>query len=163
MSSYVVNNTHINSIGKALEKIILNNDQFYVPFTLKTVFPAIYNASTVAREDVEKEIKSIMFTLIELNVKCVASQYDNKDQNEIDLEIKEMQASAKTYTPFKPLSTMGLHKALTCLDYQIEDDEIKLTQKHKNALFFLRTIKNQVADYLVKSTPQWENADWEIQ
>ena len=166
MSSFINTPEHFNSIERKLHFMAMTNN-FYVPYSLKTISPKFYDRQHYNTDDVLQEISEFMDTMRELNVICVTLQYRDHYQGILDKEIKEQTEIIKTKnTSTAELTEIGLYKAIQCMTYQIETKHLKelrqLTVQEENAIIFFEEIKHALAVDIISELPEYNNAKWSI-
>ena len=164
MSSFVCSANHFNEVEEALRKLILNKDMFSVGYDVKQYFPEFFDSRFYTREQTEMTLMAIMTEIRKLNVLTVNIQYsdDGTVLNKKDIEAGYKEVLKKT--PIETLSNVALYKALSCIAYQIEWHQITnnrpLTELEEGVRVFLKTIINDVADWIVYNLPEYNEAKW---
>ena len=165
MSSFICSAEHFNAIDHNLQRLI-NNDDFFISYSLKNVLPYWYDKRLYTFNAIEKEITDILNTIKDLQVLCVTLQYKDHYKGNLDVEIQECKTFVRTKTEVKNLTVLGLYNALRCVDYQIEIDHLKdirpLTEEEQNALFFLKEIIKDLAVYIIMKLPDDLTNTWEV-
>lgn len=143
----------------------LTHSDFYFPYSFKEIFRVLYDKKHFTQDAVDNTIKSIIDSLRRLNVLCVTLQYKHHYKGYLDKEIEEQTSLLlEDKNGGESLTKIQLLKALQCLFYQIETEHLKelrsLTEKETNALFFVRTMINELALDIVNSLPEYDNAKW---
>lgn len=98
----------------------------------------------------DKEIKEALQVLYNINVEIWNTKYNQKD--------------IYTIINFKtalPVSIYQFLKHLHCLNYQIEIEFIKMTDKKKIALELLELLINQTTSSIIRSLPEYDKAVYE--
>jgi hypothetical protein len=166
MSSFICGAKHFNSIEKGLSELINLDGSFYIPYELKKDFPVLYHNTLNSKETVNKEIKRVVDELRTLNVLCVCLQYKSHYEGVLDDEIKTQTEIVFSDKTSKYLTPHGLYNALCCVNYQIEIEHLKeisgLTPSMEKSMFFLKTMINALAHYLVSKMPESKSNNWEV-
>lgn len=167
MSSFINSAKHFNSVEEAVCNLAYN-DQFYLPYSLKTICGKWYDSRKNTIEAIHEEIKAHFDTLRELQALCVTLQYKHHyPPGTLNAQIEVETEETKQKTEIEPLTIHGIFKALGCISYQIETEHLKelrqLTQKEEDALFFLDELQNSIAHYIVGNTPEYEEAKYSIE
>ena len=166
MSSFICSPKHFNSVETALKSIISDKD-FDTPYSLKPIYPKLFNKSNLNYKELSNQIKDIVDTLRKINVLTVSLQYKDNYIGTLDNEIqKEINYLLTNRNNEQYLSPTALYKALQVINYQIEIEhltEIRELDTHEsNALLFLKEITIAVATFIVTNTEEYNNADWSI-
>ena len=155
MSSFICSPKHFNSVERALLRATI---QQYPEWNL-------YDGS----RDIDKQqalIREHMLTLRELSALCVNLQYKHHHQGELDEVIQADIAELKNASISRELSLIELHKACSCISYQIETEHLEelrpLTGNERTAILFLESIKTKLALHIIKALPEYDKAEWEI-
>ena len=163
MSSYICSAKHFNSIEKKIKDLVQDND-FYLPYSLKSIVPKFYNKQKNSLDDIFKEIENIINTLREINVLCVSLQYKHHYIGTLDKEIERELIDVKQKTEIKELSIHGLYNALSCLSYQIELEHLKdireLSSEEKKAIIFLKEFKISICEHIVANLSKDKTNTW---
>ncbi len=101
----------------------------------------------------------IMDCLRELNVKSVYKQYGG-DPLAMDMEIKDL---LRNKNKSKPLSLHGLYNAIRCLRYQIEEEDMTLSNIEKQSLSFLDQLAYIIANKIIMDLPDDKTNVWSIE
>lgn len=164
MSSFICDPKHFNSIEKTVQYLALGSE-FHFPYALKNIYPELYNKSTGVDIQADK-VSEIVDTLRSLNVLCVSLQYKHNFTGVLDAEIAEQMEIVQDKPEGVQLSTIGLYKAIQCVNYQIETEHLKelreLTEDEQNAMIFLKAMDNHLAYLIVMALPEYDTAKWEI-
>ena len=136
-------------------------------YSLKNLYPILYDIRNNLHETTEKQITEIVNELRKLNVICVSLQYKHHFEGKLNEEIKEQEEIAFDRSEgYKELSLHGLYNALNCLSYQIELEHLEeLTgkkEKEQKAYRFLQIMIDFLAHYLVRKLPEDKTNRWSI-
>ena len=178
MSAFIQDAMHFNSIEESLISALNTGKEyqrFYFPYSMKKAFPKLACYITVPmtlQSEREKVIKEQINILRKLNISTFVLKYYKRGQeNEKEIISKELRSGIFWTTHTKKsraLNPTELAKALSGLHYQIEINYLKeirpLTEKEKNAMFFLTEMINTVCNYIVSNTKEYEEAKcWAIE
>jgi hypothetical protein len=98
----------------------------------------------------DKELKEALQVLYNINVEVWNTKYNQK--------------TAITVIKFKesmPVNIYQFLKHLHCLDYQIEEEYVKMTDKKKEALELLNLLIMQTTSSIIRKLPEYVKAEYE--
>ena len=167
MSSFICSAKHFNSIENKLNKLFCyDQDEFKYFYPAKGVYSALYDTSKNLYETIEAQVKEVVNHWRDLNAICVTLQYADRDNDNINEEIKTQKAYVRTKTSTKELTLNGLYNALRCLDYQIEIHHLTelggMTEEQKKAFDFLHKLIDGIAHIIVRKLPDDKSNTWEV-
>lgn len=166
MSSFICSPKHFNSIEASVKNLAYGS-QFYFPYSFKTKFNALYEKRKATFDNMDACITNVVDELRRLNVLCVSLQYKSHYEGRLDKEIEEQTEILMHFKKeYKILNKYELLAAMKCVNYQIETEHLKelrsLTESEEDALFFLKTMVNELAMDIVTNLPEYEKAGWSI-
>mgnify|MGYP006318585901 CR=1 FL=1 len=166
MSSYICTPKHFNSIEASIKNLAYGS-QFYFPYSFKTKFNALYEKRKATFDNMDACVENVVDELRRLNALCVSLQYKHHYVGKLDKEIEEQTNILLNFkTEKKILNKYELLAAMRCVNYQIETEHLKelrnLTESEEDALFFLKTMINELAMDIVTNLPEYEKAGWSI-
>lgn len=137
MSSFVCSDRHFNCMESAFNQLTGRN--------------GIYSIRNWDRP----KLKAFVDTLFNLNYECVCAQYaENREVFE------------RFRTQVKSLTIIELLKAVNCLKYQCELDQLQrfreLTGAETTAWKLLEDIRQELMAKIIHETAAYQRGDWEI-
>lgn len=155
MSCFINSSIHFANVRKSLESFqtrqLYNND-------INNLFPGIKDPEKV--ESITEIIIKIMIGLQIESVYIYSSEQLTKEKKNL---LQEGTAAAAMRNG-KKLTNIELYKALQCIRYQIEDNEIiryrDLTEQEKKVLSFIDQFLNILAVQIISELPEYNTAAW---
>jgi FtsZ-binding cell division protein ZapB len=168
MSSFLCSPKHFNSVEQSINQLTYSsNNGFYFPYSIRNIYPKIYNKRDHSFDAIEAEVKTVMDTIRELSAVCVTLQYKHHYKGVLDTEIKEeTEYLLNNRKEHDLLSPVALYKAICCISYQIEIEHLKelreLTQAEQNAIIFIKEMEDALCAHIVSKLPEYDTAKWSI-
>lgn len=154
MSCFINSPIHFANVRKSLES--LQTRQLYSN-DINNLFPGIKDP-----EKVETITENIIKIMIGLQIESVYIYSSEHLTNEKKNLLQEGTAAAMRNG--NKLTNIELYKALQCIRYQIEDNEIirlrELTEQEKKVLSFIDQFLNILAVQIISELPVYNTAAW---
>lgn len=168
MSSFICSSEHFNSCQAAVAELAISRDGIQsMVWEMRDRFPAISGRRPDQERAIKAEVENVFDNLRQLSVLCVSLQYKHHYEGTLDREIQECTDDLmKNRQKRKPLTKIGLIKALQCISYQIEIQHLKelreLTADERRALDFLDIFVPNLALDIIQRGEQYDREAWEI-
>lgn len=161
MSSFINTINHFGSIYRSIIK--LNN----APEKCRLISTRMRYTIANFGDDFYKGVSNLVYTVIKLQIECVEIKYQQYRTENLENRIFSYQEYMKSFKlAGHALSYPTLIKAIQCMLYQIETEQLKgvrrMTKQEAIALKFFKDLEYSLLVFCMDNTPEYQQASWSI-
>ena len=118
-------------------------------------------------DDFYKGVSNLVYTVIKLQIECVEIKYKKNRTENLENRIFSYQEYMKSFElAGQALSYPALIKAIQCMLYQIETEQLKgvrrMTKQEAIALKFFKDLEYSLLVFCMDNTPEYQQASWSV-